>query len=69
MGEFCMGCIHALSECSPRCPAVSSPPAVFICSGCGHDIFEGEDYWDVLDEQFCETCIDNARKVAEYEPY
>ena len=56
------------SPCHPRCPNAPDPIAVFICSGCGHEIYEGDDYWDILGEQFCESCIDKARGVAEYEP-
>lgn len=54
------------SPCHPRCPNAPGPKPVFVCSGCGQDIYEGEDYWDVLGEQFCEDCIDQARGVAEY---
>lgn len=54
--------------CHPRCPNAPDPPAVFVCSGCGDDIYVGQDYWDILGEQFCEHCIDRARGVAEYDP-
>lgn len=53
--------------CHPRCPNAPEPPAVFICSGCGEKIYEEHDYWDILGEQFCETCIEDAKKDAEYE--
>lgn len=55
--------------CHPRCPNAPDPPAVFVCSGCSREILAGEDYWDVLGEQFCEDCIYKARKEAEYDPY
>ena len=55
------------SPCHPRCPNAPDPIAVFICSGCGQEIYEGEDYWEFLGEQFCENCKDNARRVAEYD--
>ena len=51
------------------CPNAPDPPAVFVCSGCGEDIHDGELYWDILGEQFCEYCIDNARGEAIYDPY
>lgn len=57
------------SPCDPRCPNAPEPVSVFICSGCGESIYEGEDYWDVLGEQYCEKCIDDMRGVAEYDPY
>ena len=55
------------TPCHPRCPNAKDPDEipVFICSGCGREIVEGEDYWDILGEQFCEDCIDKARRIAE----
>ena len=64
--RMCNICKH--SPCDPRCPNAPDPPTVYICSGCGEMIRDGDDYWDVLGEQFCETCIDEAKKVAEYDP-
>lgn len=55
--------------CHPRCPNAPDPPSVFICSGCGDNIRDGDGYWDILGEQFCEECVDRAWKVAEYDPY
>ena len=63
---MCDVCRH--SPCDPRCPNAPEEIAVFICSGCGLDIYEGEDYWDIMGEQFCEKCINDARRVAEYDP-
>lgn len=55
--------------CPPRCPNAPEPPRVFVCSGCGDDILEGDDYWDILGEQFCEDCIDASKREAVYDPY
>ena len=52
--------------CDTRCPNSPEPKAVFVCSGCGKHILDGDDYWDILGEQFCEVCIDHAKGVAEY---
>lgn len=57
------------SPCHPRCPNAADPVAVFVCSGCSHEIYEGDDYWDIMGEQFCERCIDRARGVAELDSY
>ena len=54
--------------CNSRCPNAPEPKTVFVCSGCSGDIYEGEDYWDIMGEQFCEHCMDNARHTAEYIP-
>jgi hypothetical protein len=40
---------------------------VYICSGCGQDIYEGEDVWHIMGEQFCERCINEARQEAYYD--
>ena len=37
---------------------------VFICSGCGKVIREGDDVFHVLGEQFCVECIEKAKEVA-----
>ena len=39
-------------------------PAVYICSGCGEVIREGEAVWHILGEQFCQMCINKAREEA-----
>ena len=52
--------------CIPRCPNAPEPRPIFICSGCGEDILEGDLYWDIMGEQFCDSCIDEARKEAVY---
>ncbi len=54
------------TPCHPRCPNAKDPEEipVYVCSGCSTDIVDGEDYWEILGEQFCETCIDKARKTA-----
>ena len=61
--------ICRFNPCDARCPNAQDPPRVFICSGCGDDILEGDDYWDIMGEQWCEHCIDESKKVAEYDPY
>lgn len=54
------------SPCDPRCPNAPDQEEipVFLCSGCGRDIVDGEDYWDILGEQWCEDCMDKSRQVA-----
>lgn len=54
--------------CDPRCPNAPEPPSVFICSGCGDHIYDGDDYWDVFGEQFCSDCIEEMRGIAVYDP-
>jgi hypothetical protein len=61
--------------CDSRCPNATEAPVVFVCSGCGKNIHEGDDYWEIMGEQWCEKCIKHAHRVAEfyeedeYDPY
>ena len=64
MCDICMK-----NPCDPRCPNAPEPPSVFICSGCGDFIYDGDDYVDLLGEQWCMECIDDCKKVAVYDPY
>ena len=50
----------------PRCPNAPEPEkiVVFVCSGCSHEIEDGEYVWEFLGEQFCEVCVDKAREIA-----
>lgn len=61
---MCMEC--RMTPCHPRCPNAPEPEEipVYVCSGCSRDIVDGEDYWDILGEQWCERCIDKARRTA-----
>ena len=64
MCEICLK-----KPCHSTCPNASEPPTVYICSGCGHPILEGESVWHILGEQFCEECISETRTEAVYDPY
>lgn len=68
-GDFTMCDICLQSPHHPNCPNAAEAPAVFICSECGDDIYEGEWVWHILGEQYCEKCINDIRGVAEYDPY
>ena len=55
------------APCLSRCPNAPEPKTVFECSGCGGMILEGDYYWEIMNEQWCEACISNARREAEYD--
>ena len=40
---------------------------IFVCSGCGCSICEGDPVWHIMGEQFCAECINKAEGVAEYD--
>ena len=54
------------SPCHARCPNAPERPSVYICDGCGGEILEGDDVWHVLNEVYCEHCIDSFHSTAEY---
>ena len=64
MCDMCMRIPH-----DPRCPNAPEPPSVFVCSGCGDSIYDGDDYFEVMGEQWCTECMDDMRRIAEYDPY
>jgi hypothetical protein len=57
------------SPCDPRCPHAPEPPSVFVCSGCGDNILDGDEYVELCGEQWCMECVRDARRIAEYDPY
>lgn len=63
---MCDICRHV--PCLTRCPNAPDPHPVFVCSGCMGTIRDGDDYWDIMGEQFCVDCIERAKGVAEYDP-
>ena len=65
---MCMCDVCYKSPCDPRCPHAPGPKSVFVCSGCGDNIYDGGHYWDIMGEQWCENCIDEAKKEAVYDP-
>lgn len=69
VGDITVCDICLRSPCASGCPNAPEPPTVFICSGCGESIYEGDDYWEIMGEQWCGVCIDNAKKEAVYDPY
>lgn len=35
------------------------------CDICGEDIYEGETYYEIFDENICENCIKECRRYGE----
>lgn len=60
MCEFCRRAPH-----DSRCPDAPEPRSVFICSGCGDMIHEGDLFYRVMQETFCEECMEASREIAE----
>ena len=60
MCEFCHNSPHLAG-----CPNADDPPAVFICSECGEMIREGDWFYRVLGETYCEECMESMKETAE----
>lgn len=55
------------TPCHPRCPNAPEPPVVHVCDQCGDPIYEGDDFYELNDEKWCEECVRDSRKTAELE--
>ena len=67
---MCEICRH--NPCLSGCPCAPEPEPVYICDECEEGIYPGETVYEIGGCKYCETCIDNARYIAEepeeYEP-
>lgn len=55
------------TPCASLCPNAPEPSVFTRCSECGDKIYDGDVYYEIINEYFCEDCVDNARKTAEVE--
>lgn len=62
MCEYCHSYPHRRG-----CPNEPEAPIVTSCSNCHRNIREGDEYFDIDGEPWCETCIEDSRKTAEVE--
>ncbi len=53
------------NPCHPRCPYAPEPPVVHNCIHCKAAIREGDEYYNIDGEPWCEDCISNAHTYAE----
>lgn len=53
--------------CHPRCPNAPDPVVVYTCVNCGEAIRDGECFYDMDGEPWCEDCIHIRLKMAEQE--
>lgn len=52
-------------KCPSACPNSPAPPVFSKCYGCGADILDGDEYYDIDGDYYCENCIYEFRKTAE----
>lgn len=60
---FCEHC-HSSPHLS-GCPNAPEPRTVYICSECGEMICEGDWFYRVLGETYCEECMESLKELAE----
>jgi hypothetical protein len=60
MCDFCRQ-----TPCHPRCPNAPKPPVVYRCCQCGGEIYEGDEFYDINGEKWCEECVHDCRSTAE----
>ena len=53
------------SICPRGCPNEPPPKTVYDCVWCGRAITEGEDYYEIDGQAWCEGCIKECRTTAE----
>ena len=53
------------SPCDSRCPNAPDPPVAYECIHCDAEIYEGDSYYDIDGEPWCENCIKDAHTDAE----
>ena len=51
--------------CHPRCPNAPDPPMVYKCIYCAKPIREGDEFYDVDGDPWCEDCMTDCHKTAE----
>lgn len=59
---MCEVCWH--TPCDSRCPNADEPPVIHNCIHCGIKISEGDTYYDIDGEPWCEDCVRGSRTCA-----
>jgi len=44
-------------HCPTGCPNALEPPVIHVCAGCNESIVEGQDYYEVCGEAYCDDCV------------
>lgn len=62
--EYCRQYPH-----HPRCPEAPPPPIYARCDSCGTKIYDGDEYYEIEGNNYCEACVQGSYKTAEVEDY
>lgn len=60
--EYCRRIPH-----DPRCPNAPRPSVFAECEACGMEIYDGDEYYDIDDHKYCESCVRGGYRTAEVE--
>ena len=53
------------TPCHSRCPNAPEPPVIYSCIHCDTEIREGDAYYNIDGEPWCEDCIRSSLTYAE----
>lgn len=53
------------STCPSGCPNAPEPPVYAECDECGETIYDGDEYYEIGDHKFCESCVVSGYRTAE----
>lgn len=53
------------TPCASACPNAPEPPVFGRCACCGFKIYDGDDYYDIGGDIYCEECVEDSKKIAE----
>jgi hypothetical protein len=53
----------------PQCPEADEPRIITYCLECKEAIREGDEYYHIGDQTYCEECMETFKKYAEYDEW
>ena len=51
--------------CPSGCPNAKEPPIFAECEACGMPIYDGDEYYNIDDHKYCESCVHSGYRTAE----
>lgn len=52
-------------RCPSGCPNAPEPPIFNHCEACGAEIYDGDEYYEIDDHVYCESCVQGGYRTAE----
>ena len=54
-------------RCPSGCPNAPEPPLFTKCEACGAEIYDGDEYYNIDEHNYCESCVQGGYRTAEVE--